>query len=69
MNWYWKVRIYQRDGHYYFGEIKTNRTLIEIDTIQDFYREMTECKMLLEGMSKTSFGILPISEAFQMCWK
>lgn len=69
MNWYWKVRIYRRDSQYYICQIKTARTLIEIDIIQDFYEEATGCKMLLEGMSEEPFKhIYTISEAFRACW-
>jgi hypothetical protein len=69
MRWYWKVRIYRDDGHYYFGEIITERRLDAIDTIQDFYLAMTGCKMLLEGMSESSFGIESIAFAFTGCWR
>ena len=51
MKWYWKVRIYRPDGQYCQGVIETDRVLMEIDLIKDFYEEMTGCKMLLEGMA------------------
>jgi len=52
MNWYWTVRIYRPDGNYSHVVVKTGRDLREIDTIEDFYRHLTGCKMLLEGMSE-----------------
>lgn len=69
MKWYWKVRIYRDNGDYYFGQIVTNQVLIEIDTIQDFYLNMTGCKMLLEGMSESPFDCATIAYAFTGCWR
>lgn len=68
MNWYWKVRIYRPDGQYAHAEIKTERTTKDIDTIQDFYQDLTKCRMLLEGMSEVSFNIENISSAFASLW-
>lgn len=69
MNWYWQVRIYDKSGHYWHGEIKTGRDLKEIDTIQDFYKTLTGCKMLLEGMSgQPSKEIAHIQTAFEGLW-
>jgi len=65
MKWYWKVRIYAPNGSYIITQIATNRTLDEINCIQDFYFELTGCKMLLEGMSETdSVELISINEAF-----
>lgn len=55
MRWYWKVRIYSPNGQYAFAEIVTDRILSDIDAIQDAYKQLTGCKMLLESMSETSF--------------
>lgn len=66
MNWYWKVRIYSPNGQYAFTQVKTNRDLREIDAIQDFYFELTGCKMLLEGMSEAPFDI---HNNFNIIWK
>lgn len=55
MKWFWKVRIYSPNGQYAFAEIETNRDLKEIDAIQDAYKQLTNCKMLLEGISERSF--------------
>ena len=52
MKWYWRARIYNSIDHYATIWIATNRVLHEIDTIQDFYRALTGCKMLLEAMSE-----------------
>jgi hypothetical protein len=69
MNWYWKVRIYDSAGGYWHAEVKTIRDLNEINTIQDFYKELTGCKMLLEGMSdKTNPHIATIKQAFEGLW-
>ena len=68
MHWYWKVRLYASSGMYVQGQLKTNRVLFEIDTIQDFYKDLTGCKMLLEGMSETSFDIPMIDMAFHTLW-
>jgi hypothetical protein len=70
MKWYWKVRIYDARGHYWPAEIATNRTLQEIDDFQDFYKMLTGCKMLLEGMSEepSDAAIATIQEAFEGLW-
>lgn len=68
MKWYWKVRLYRQDGHYYFGEIVTECDLQQIDCIQDFYEQLTGCKMLLEGMQEKPYNITPIADAFTACW-
>lgn len=66
MKWYWKVRIYSTDGQYAFAEIVTDRILQQIDSIQDAYRQLTGCKMLLEGMSETTFKQ---DNGFHIIWK
>lgn len=55
MFWYWKARIYfgRSESMCTTIEIKTNRDLHEIDTIQNFYKALTGEKMLLEGMSES----------------
>jgi hypothetical protein len=69
MNWFWRVRIYNRAGDYWHGEIVTSRDLREIDIIQDFYKTLTGCKMLLEGMRETADGdIAPINASFLGLW-
>lgn len=55
MKWYWKVRIYSINGQYAFAEITTERNLEQIVAIQDAYKQLTGCKMLLEGMNEASF--------------
>jgi hypothetical protein len=68
MKWFWKVRIYRPDGHYYMVEVETVRDLLQIDIMQDFYKTMTGCKMLLEGMSETTFGLDSIRFGFEGLW-
>lgn len=71
MNWYWKVRIYNTQGQYGVGWLKTGRDLREIDTIQDAYFTLTGCKMLLEGMSEEPMNsplLTPIDNAFAIIW-
>lgn len=70
LNWFWHVRIYNKSGGYWHGQIVTGRNLQEIDGIQDFYRTLTGCKMLLEGMSEREFeGVSFIQESFEGLWK
>ena len=66
MNWYWKVRIYSPNGQYAFAEIMTERRLEQIDAVQDAYKQLTGCRMLLEGMSETSFKQ---ENGFSVIWK
>jgi hypothetical protein len=69
-DWYWKVRIYAPSGQYAFGQIRTARDLRYIDRIQDFYLELTGCKMLREGMGEQPFeNVAGIDEAFDVLWK
>jgi hypothetical protein len=69
MNWYWHVRIYNKAGQYWRGEIVTGRNLREIDGIQDFYLALTGCKLLLEGMSEQpNPNVASIEEAFLGLW-
>ncbi len=69
MNWFWKVRLYRPDGFYWYSQIKTGRKLREIDHIQDFYKALTGCKMLTEGMSDVPFkNIDEIGVAFAELW-
>lgn len=68
MHWYWKVRIYRPGGNYSHGQIITDRNLEQINTIQDFYKTLTGCKMLLEGMSESPYELLPIDAAFRPLW-
>lgn len=69
MKWHWKVRLYRDNGDYYFANVETDRDLREIDTIQDFYKAMTGCTMLLEGMSETPFTCPSLLDAFSGCWR
>lgn len=70
MNWWWKVRIHDSKGNYWYGQVCTARDLKEIDAIQDFYFVLTGCKLLLEGMSETEFeGVDLIQDAFKGLWK
>lgn len=69
MLWYWKVRIHNKDGHYWHGQVTTGRDLKEIDAIQDAYWMLTGCKMLLEGMSEREFeNTVTLQEAFDGLW-
>jgi len=70
MHWYWKVKIYNKDGNYWHGQICTGRDLKEIDGIQDTYYILTGCKMLLEGMSEREDpDVGSIQDAFASLWK
>ena len=70
MYWWWKIRIYRPDGHYAICQVKTVRSLHDIDVIQDFYHELTANKMLLEGMSETPFeGVIDLAKAFGTLWE
>lgn len=64
MKWYWKVRCYVHNGGYHIRQIATDRNLLEIDIIQDFYKTFTGCKMLLEGMSEEPFLDTPPIDNF-----
>lgn len=69
MKWFWMVRVHNRDGMYWHGQIETGRELREIDTIADFYFALTGCKMLIEGMSEVAFvNISAIGDAFAGLW-
>ena len=69
MNWYWRVRIYNYEGHYWHAQVVTRRELRQIDDIQDFYANLTGCKMLIEGMGETKFeGVALPQEAFKGLW-
>jgi hypothetical protein len=69
MKWYWKVRIYNTEDNYWTCEIETEQNLDEILTICNFYLDMTSCKMLLEGMAATSYGISSLNDAFKGLWR
>lgn len=69
MKWHWKVRLYRDDGFYYYANVETNRDLGEITIIKQFYEQMTECTMVLEGMSESTFEAYPLNKAFAACWK
>ena len=70
MKWYWRVRIYDKGGNYWHGEIQTSRDLHEIDIIKDFYESLTGCKMLLEGMEeKSDEHIARIKDSFEGLWQ
>lgn len=70
MKWYWRVRIYNQKGDYWHGQVVTGRDSQEIDIIQDFYRTLTGCKMLLEGMSEQPFeNVCSIQVAFEGLWR
>lgn len=65
MAWYWKVRLHRPDGDYWHCEIKTAQNLAEIATIQLFYESLTECDLLIVGMSESPSTTLPSpNEAF-----
>lgn len=69
MNWYWHVRIFNKEGKYWHGQIITDRNLREIEGYQDFYAMLTGCKMLIEGMSEQpNDNIGTIHEAFHGLW-
>lgn len=69
MMWYWRVRIHDKAGNYWHGQIATGRNLQEIDGIQDFYAILTGCKMLLEGMSdREDPNLALIQDAFEGLW-
>jgi hypothetical protein len=69
MKWYWKVRIYNTSGQYAHACVETERDLAHIDLIQDTYKVMTNCKMLLEGMSEEWFeGVGHLQNAFFILW-
>ena len=67
MKWYWKARIYSTDGLYAFVSIETDRDLKQIDIIQNFYKSLTKCKMIIEGMSETPYSINS-SSGFLIVW-
>lgn len=70
MKWYWKVRIYNRTGQYAQACVETEREIFAIDRIQDFYKDLTGCKMLLEGMSESwPTGVGRIGDMFNILWK
>lgn len=70
MHWYWKVRIYNTAGDYAIVQIATPSSLRHIDIIEDFYKELTGCKMLFEGMSQQPYdNMLPLKEGFDIIWK
>jgi hypothetical protein len=62
MKWYWKVRLYRPNGGYWYAQVITGENLEEINIIQDFYNDLTGCRMLLEGMSKNSHEDIPSLE-------
>lgn len=69
MKWWWHVRIYNKAGNYWHGQLCTGRDLKEIDAIQDFYFDLTGCKMLIEGMRNIEFeDITPIQDSFAGLW-
>lgn len=65
---YWHVRIYHKSGQYAHTQIKTGDNTHEIDAIQDFYKELTGCRMLLEGMQTSEFNTISLNDAFNMLW-
>jgi hypothetical protein len=69
MKWYWRVRIYNKEGDYRFAQIVTERDLKIVDLLQDFYFLLTGCKMLLEGMKEEEFKDIPTLKAsFENLW-
>ena len=70
MNWFWRVRIYNSDDHYWRCQIETKNDLREIACIQEFYWKLTGCKMVLEGMSEKANSELATAHgAFAGLWK
>ena len=64
------MRIYQPSGRWSIGQFSTGKGLIEVDTCQDFYTDLTGCKALLEGMSIREHQNVPyIQEAFRTLWR
>ena len=68
LKWYWKVRLYNTKGQYGHACVVTERVLGDIDLIQDFYKELTGCKMLLEGMSEAPFSCSYPEVVFNLLW-
>lgn len=70
MNWYWRARMYDTEGSYLICQIKTGRQSTQFDAIQDFYANVTGCKILLEGMSdRPHEGVIEVREAFARLWQ
>jgi len=69
MKWYWKVRLCNPRGDYAHCEIVTDRNLIEIDVIQDFYRQLTGRRMILGGFQEQSYGLPTPEGAFKHLFK
>lgn len=71
MNWYWKARCYRPGGDYCIIQIKTERTLYHIHSIQNFYLAVIGERMLLEGMSEEPYQNLKKEDylyAFLLYW-
>ena len=70
MAFYWKVRLYRPDGTYGHSQVKTDKNLSKIDTITQFYENLTNSKMLLEGMSENPYpGLRTLSEVFLLLFE
>jgi len=68
MKLYWKVRLYNSTGEYRHAMIETDRDLNGINCAQDFYKDLTGCKMLPEGVSETPYDLPSLSETFAAMW-
>jgi hypothetical protein len=70
MKWYWKVRLYHPTHRYVTTWIGTDRVLNDIGVIQDFYLNLTGCKMLLLGMQeeKPLGPGASLNEMFKTLW-
>jgi hypothetical protein len=65
VKWFWKVRLSHPNGQYWYAQVETERVLSDIGVIQDFYEQLTGCKMILEGMKERPFEEYdPLAHAF-----
>lgn len=67
MTKYWKVRIYNPNGDY--GTSQVSSEIDEVVRIKTFYEELTGCKMLIEAMQESQFGITPLSKVFYLLYR
>lgn len=68
--WNWKVRIYNTAEMYGVAQLVTERDLHDIETIQEFYMNLTGHKMVIEGMSEQPYENIPfINGVFNTLWK
>lgn len=69
MKYWWKIRIYNGLGQYAISQIETEEGTSEIDAYMDFYKALTGCRIMLEGMSQTKYECLDIHAAFNVMWR